>query len=543
MQPQGYAPIDEPAIVSVQPSQLISPLEGAPEAESTSPIPYASPTAWYPLSLPEPEHRRAAGSVRRRTDNTVRALPPPPNSRQAALTAPKQGRDRRRQPKGPLGAGSGYYYDSESNFSEDPDDDEPNFLRRRQTICDRHQNESYKREERARMKPFQVPQKVGSQWDTARQHRQGNLMKTKKIIDFCLCNRCQENSKTTEEIFNICQLNHRLRNTWYVKPPNTVMLGREYMHRRITEWDRQLDLFLDEALFGDVEEKLREEGQSTEGAGDPLDYLEDMIFQVEQRVIRRFSEDSRDRIRKWDRTEVSPNLARVICSRALWVENLLQGVQGGDLVSAAMDLMRDRFLSHNPDASDAMSILEGAYLANICRAIAGSLLNGNMAAEIERSELVTQIRSSRSTGNLQPHYIDWIYSVFSTRLIQDSCLQWRKELRRKTVQTYRDTMKSVGLRQEFWYEIAKPRVVSLVLLTGNYPETIRDLREEDLAKIGWFSAGFGAIWYRYQRRRMTDRPFGMERIFLIDMDESIVGMWTPERGEIIGPKFVEYICS
>ncbi|KAH7002826.1 hypothetical protein EDB82DRAFT_469662 [Fusarium venenatum] len=160
--------------------------------------------------------------------------------------------------------------------------------------------------------------------------------------------------------------------------------------------------------------------------------------------------------------------------------------------------------SRSRNSSSPSIILVSAYLTRLAEGIipdfdsdqADSFAKGTV-----EPPLVTFIEESHASAHLNAKYIEWICSDVSKRMVEHCCIQWRKDLRDKAMQTYRETMKSIiKLRQEFCPGIVQRNVASSVLFKGNVLATVRSVWSDELDKIGWFKdSGDGSSQPSYWR--------------------------------------------
>ncbi|KAK1625617.1 hypothetical protein BDP81DRAFT_435064 [Colletotrichum phormii] len=155
-------------------------------------------------------------------------------------------------------------------------------------------------------------------------------------------------------------------------------------------------------------------------------------------------------------------------------------------------------------------------------------------------EVIDCIEASRINGSLSCQYMDWINPCLGTQEIEDICEKWKVAVRTETCKTYRRRMSSfIDIRQEFYDGIHQRSVVSLVLLKGGYPASIKDVSANELQVMGWFEDGKGGYW-RYEYEAAKDEASfwrsaktGGMAFFRVAMDGEVLGMDLPN-GKWIG---------
>ncbi len=504
----------------------------------------ASPTTLHSTQLPDPEHRQAAGFVRRKPGNSVRAEPPPNPPPQTASTPRHRRPNQRKKGTNGVGNGSGSDSDSDSdsNWRPNRDGEGISVARRRPTgpsaapETPLPNRAAIEREERARMKLFRTLQAVTEEWDHVRHRRKINHEAGERRRSVLL-RRYDEMSGRSTSLPGAVLRPHQPEIP-IVQQPRQDSAPRVADIRR---WEANRKRFLDEVLHGHIDKTLFEGSQGSGVAVNPSDYLEDVLGRVESDIIGRCREFDPSAT-NWALAFQNPGLRLVAIVKALY-----QGLCGhlSQLGDKATDVAVDaaKFIEDNcPNRThfrDTDALMD-AYMAKIIDGLVEAVLRerstGQRIPDPERLGLVPFIRESRHDGRMTSAYMDWICSDVEASVVEQCCVQWQKGLRREAVQTVRRTMKSI-VEQEFCPDLLRPGVVSLVLFKDRSAQNIRDLSRYELMDIGWFSEvvqpSRGSEYWRHEI--YPARPWGGPRqtIFKVSLDDEILGMWMPN-GQFVG---------
>ncbi|KAL2883451.1 hypothetical protein SGCOL_001133 [Colletotrichum sp. CLE4] len=315
------------------------------------------------------------------------------------------------------------------------------------------------------------------------------------------------------------------------------------LRNQIKEWDSKRQEYLDNALYSTLDQKLRILGQKENSD----ETLEEIILCVESDLVHSFEEFDRP-WRAWglqpsEREEADPlihempfhrhklnenvgsheRLACILAEMYLdwWIEfayvgsgpqTVLQDVVTARLNSLYQAKRRPGELSTLKDLFTVPYIKRlGVGISYVLEVALVTELHPESLVHYfpDHIEVIDCIETSRINGSLSYQYMDWINPSLGAQEIEDICEKWKVAVRAETCKTYRRRMSSfIDIEQEFYDGIHQRSVVSLVLLKGGYPASIKDVSANELQVMGWFKDGKGGYWrYEYEAAK-DDASFG-----------------------------------
>ncbi|KAI3534328.1 hypothetical protein CABS01_05568 [Colletotrichum abscissum] len=525
------------------------------------------------VALPtNPENtREISGHVQRKSAGTSRAQPPPRRQPHVASSIKDSKTSKREKTRRRLGNSEDSDSDSDSNSARQGKEDETTIATRQKEVEDAasYENEpadreALEQEDRERMKLFQVLRNVALKWEDVshvrRNHRREGGFRREQLLRRFWKKRDNVHAGLMRSSRNTAgprQLNEALQKFHDHYDDSTKS---DRLREEIKGWDSKRQDFLDEALYGDIEEKLREQSQKKK----PAKTLEEIILRVESDLIDFFPVFDRP-WRGWglqphERSNFDPanheryflreslnskvsseqRLASILGEMYLewWIE-LVQAPNGPrvglrEMITARLDSF---YKTHrlSDELSRVRSFLIEPYLERLSSGISHALelaLESGVSPEAsihqfpDHLDVIQIIKESRVNGSLTRDYMDWISSDLSAEDIESICEAWKITLRTDTCNTYRKTMASiVDIRQEFCLGVREPGVVSLILLKGGYPATVKDVSAEELENMGWFKHENGGYWrYEYESAYWRGTKSGEMAIFRVTMEGEVQGM-------------------
>ncbi|KAJ3544790.1 hypothetical protein NM208_g2863 [Fusarium decemcellulare] len=484
------------------------------------------------IELLKPEYRNVAGHVRRtQQSNTSMAQPPPRNPQRATLARPLRPSDSQKRGKGTLrdGDNSDSESDRDSNRKRQRDEDggtlrSPRPRKTEPGDMPQRLMPNYDEEDAKRMKLHRVLKDIESEGKRIRESRAHNRRQAPKWKADLVSHVSQHETLRTP-----CE-------------EEDSQIQKEKMLGNIRAWQSKMQTFLDEALYGDVEEKLLEEGQSGIGAGKPLDYLEDVLLQVESGIYQRCSNCGFYAPNDADSQALMGDELDLVATVVAFCRNLWCYVSGiRDVNKQSITAAASRFVEKNCNSSKDTRVardikaLEDAYMLTLRDGFVDMFLKDRQFLWRPRGEQslesVRAIRFSRRKGHLTSEYMDWAISAADLEEVEKCCARMQQEIRAETIRTYKETMRSVTeITQEFCPNLVRPGLVSLVLFKGSYAATIRDVSDAELREMGWHIDQRAELRYwRYTVDERVDGQSGIAKmtIFKISMDDEVMGMWVP----------------
>ncbi|KAF4987346.1 hypothetical protein FDECE_15471 [Fusarium decemcellulare] len=312
-------------------------------------------------------------------------------------------------------------------------------------------------------------------------------------------------------------------------------------------WQSKMQIFLDEALYGAVEEKLLEEGQSGIGSGEPLDYLQDVLLQVESGIYQRCSNCGLYKPDDTDPQAFTSDEFDLVAAVVAFCRNLWYDVSGiRDINKQSITAAASRFIEKSCNSPEGTRVardikaLENAYMLTIRDGFVDMFLKDPeflWRPQGEQSlEAVRAIKFSRHKGHLTSEYMDWAISAADSEEVEKCCARMQQEIRAETIQTYKKTMTlATRITQEFCPNLVRPGLVSLVLFKGSYATTVRDVSDAELREMGWHidKRAEQPYWrYTVDERVNSRRGTAKTTIFKISMDDEVMGVWMPNGLEL-----------
>lgn len=522
------------------------------------------------VALPtNPENtREISGHVRRKSAGTSRAQPPPRRQPHIASSIKDSKTSKREKTRRSLGNSEDSDSDSDSNSAQQGKEDGTTIVTRQKKVedavsCENEPAdlEALEREDRERMKLFQVLRNVALKWEDVghvrRNHRREGDFRREKLLRRFWKKRDNAHAELMLSFRNMIEPRRQNEALQIFHDYYDDATKSDRLREEIRKWDSRRQDFLDEALYGDIEEKLREQSQKRK----PAKTLEEIILRVESDLIdsfpafdcpwrgwglqphERYSSDptrhGMSTLRESLNSKVSSEqrLANILGEMYLewWIE-LVRAPRIGlrEMITARLESFHK---THR--GSDELSRIRGfliePYLKRLSAGISHALevaLESGVSPEAsihqfpDHLDIIQTIKESRVNGSLTRDYMDWISSDLSVEDIENICEAWTITLRTDTCRTYRTTMASiVDIRQEFCLGVRKPGVVSLILLKGGYPATVKDVSAEELESMGWFEDENGGYWrYEYESAYWRGTKSGEMAIFRVTMEGEVQGM-------------------
>ncbi|KAM0330347.1 hypothetical protein ACHAPQ_006441 [Fusarium lateritium] len=482
------------------------------------------------IRLPNPKYRQIAGHVSRRTDNTAPVAPPPRGFRrtQTSLAARRLNRGRSRARK--LGQKDGEDSDSDSDKNRNPVETESSSNSTKPPRKSEEPPGSYSeiitREESERLKQSSTLKLIGQHWTEIDQRRKLNahgghdkkkhLFKHNPDLKFASnLQRFQYSAKCDE----------------------------------IKTWDDQTRMFLDAALHEDAYEDAYEdtyEDVYRHGYGTAYkDVMGDrfmshtpppssprpfevVIRDVEAEIIWRlnvFSPDVKN-CRQHDTDEILIETLSVLYG-FLWCCMPRSHPSRESVINSAAQLTQD--MSKASTTKRIIEPLADTYMSKIIEGFADAffskLRHGVVSYEPEPFEIyecvpLQKLLNSRRSGYMTNEYIAWAAASSDGYEAEERYTTEKWYLNRRNAKSY-NSMEDT--RQEFIMNPLRPGVVSLILLVGANPMTVRDIYALKLRSLGWFHDDTGLFYWRY-KMRFVQGGFG---IFKVSMDNEVMEAWRP----------------
>ncbi|KAK1671997.1 hypothetical protein BDP55DRAFT_274935 [Colletotrichum godetiae] len=530
------------------------------------------------VALPtKPEKtREVLGNVQHREGGTPRPHPPP--SRQPPIDSSMKIRYRKRRgiSKKQLGNNEDSDSDSDSDSGRHVDNEASTAALRKQNVEDTAMHdenladrEAMERENQARMELFQVLKNVGAKWDDVshirRSHRKNGEFRREQLLR----RHWKERDDAHAQLMRSNAADPQALQEFHNYYDNTTRLNN--LHEQIKEWNYKRQDCLDGALYGAIEERLREHGPETK----PTKTLEEILLHVESDLIESFGAFDRPwrawGLQPYQRTKPDPPLhdmssKRQFLNRDVVPHERLAKILGEMYLEWWVELASDPSVPQvnlretitarlninyqSQRRSDQLSQIRSFFVmpyisrigAGMSRALEDALATGTDPRAVRHDfpdhvDVIQRVKTSRTKwgSSLSDQYMDWMTSSFCAEYLEEICKSWEVVLRKETCYTYRKTMASiVDIRQEFCPGIRKRGIVSLVLLKGGYPASIKDVSATELQSMGWFEDVNGAYWrYEYESAYSRGTKAGEKAIYRVTMEGEVLGMLSPN-GNLIG---------
>lgn len=481
--------------------------------------------------LPEPEYRRVAGNVTRRTNRAVAPLPPPnPRQPQSAFHSRVTSRGRR---KGAAGF--------ESDSDGDSDRENP---KRKSGDNDLGAATQKKKRPEPQSGPDDL---LSSRMEIEREEKERvqqmiTLRKIQDISQDILAHR----HGIQKDVTYIRQSLFNQRASSYESP---------LIHRTVIDRDAKLHEYLDEMLYGAIKDISSAGKGSTE-----LSNIEEIVQKIEGTVLMRFMMYDDWRFDFGKSLDERLIMALRKAEKALWrwdpfithYTNMLRGQGYMTADSYYHGPGRDPSVQQVPIENHRQNIkwvvqefirincedpwkgkkrfihaVADAYLERIIEAMCRAAMTMPPPPGLEPSGCqLGIIESSRENRRLKPEYIAWVTAGVDPVKLGNFETNWHRLKRKELLRDYRKNMDSVKITvvQEFCPDLVSPGVVSLLLAKGGYPTGIRDVSAEELESLGWVAGrGEGSrVYWRCEPANEDADEIPMD-LLKVGMDGEILG--------------------
>ncbi|RYP15329.1 hypothetical protein DL765_005785 [Monosporascus sp. GIB2] len=527
------------------------------------------------LEPPGPDKLRSvAGGVTRRTDRVERAEPPPSSSRVRADV--KRERPRRRRQ-----GGAGFGSDSDSDSDDDKpkrnrDDDDPKHISRRKL---------------PESQPQDLPDLPMSEVDVEEQERLQQLRALRNV---------KEKWEAIDERRRYCRKERWGREKQLLDAIRRMPSGSPTIYQGVIDRDARLREYLDENLYGAID-KIPDESTLTQltDLEEIVEHVEERMLEScsefsNPKWLQRPKPMGERVVSVLQSVEQACWLS--VSTDILTYRRRFRNTEGDDEQfeltydrprGCIPEMCRSYMAACYPDRINGTHIrepfidmLSRKYRIKVIDAMIGSVLDriglhmqiqqeleekwhqrfeGREATHINghltdiylkwsyrqiqgdpKDDWLQRFRESRVNRHLTQPYMDWVFDGVSLGQLDRFRMEWHRVKREKALREFRASMASVKIQveQEFCPDIIQPGAVSLVLVKGNHPSTVKNVSAEVLESLGWFHEMVNGQ-RRYWRCKLSNKgPLGFARdILKVGMDGEVLGAYCLD-----GPSwaFLEY---